>query len=359
MKEKNITFETVKPKNTKAFRTAYDTYQHLENPSIYKNPEQEKNCVSYYPFGMTMSGLSFIDVDDEDKNLYLFNGKELQTEFGYENYDYGARHFDAQLGRWHVIDPMAESYYSQSPYHFSGNNPIYFVDNNGMNYDGYIVDEYGKIERVDNTGGDKYDVLYTKKDYEKEKESGETNEYGNPEPENSVTVNDTDILPNLSEVNDKGNSISKSHSTGSIDDVFKVFKFAADNTSAEWGLARYKENNTNKYAIFTNHCTSSISSPQDYGLKNTIAFVHSHPNAMANEYDELMSMGGERRWDTGQWQRYLNSDWGHKASGYRPFEFYTYFKKSNRLYHISKKRLTLVKTVNDHKGFYFGVLNHR
>jgi hypothetical protein len=42
--------------------------------------------------------------------------------------------YDVALGRWHVMDPLAEEYYSQSSFHFSGNNPLVFLDANGMNY---------------------------------------------------------------------------------------------------------------------------------------------------------------------------------------------------------------------------------
>ncbi len=83
-------------------------------------------ALAYYPFGMTMTS------DGNQNNLYRYNGKELQE--GTDWYDYGARFYDPQLGRWHSVDPLAESYVSQSPYHFSGNNPIKFVDLNGMNY---------------------------------------------------------------------------------------------------------------------------------------------------------------------------------------------------------------------------------
>ncbi len=84
--------------------------------------EQE---TEYYPFGSMFADNSL------DKNKYLYNGKELQDEF-FENYDYGARFYDPALGRWHSVDPSAETYYSWSPYNYTLNNPIIYIDPNGQ-----------------------------------------------------------------------------------------------------------------------------------------------------------------------------------------------------------------------------------
>ena len=81
----------------------------------------------YYAFGGLMSTSSRQSVQP-----YKYNGKELDRKGGLDWYDYGARYYDAALGRWHVVDPMSEKYYGVSPYLYCANNPILLVDPNGM-----------------------------------------------------------------------------------------------------------------------------------------------------------------------------------------------------------------------------------
>ncbi|BEV06243.1 RHS repeat-associated core domain-containing protein [Chryseobacterium gambrini] len=82
----------------------------------------------YYPFGMNhlKSGNSFFG-SSSYKN-YKYNGKELQ-ETGM--YDYGARFYMPDIGRWGVIDPLAEKYRRHSVYNYAVNNPIRFIDPDG------------------------------------------------------------------------------------------------------------------------------------------------------------------------------------------------------------------------------------
>lgn len=82
-----------------------------------------------------------------NSNFYKYNGKELQEEFDLNLYDYGARNYDASLGRWMSIDNLAEKYISNSPYHYADNNPVknYDVDGNWFTDDAYTQRTVGRM----------------------------------------------------------------------------------------------------------------------------------------------------------------------------------------------------------------------
>ena len=83
----------------------------------------------YYPFGM-----SFANDVNPSAQPYKYTGKEADQMHGLNLYDYSARYHDPALGRFTTIDPLAEKYYSISPYVYCMNNPIRFIDPDGREF---------------------------------------------------------------------------------------------------------------------------------------------------------------------------------------------------------------------------------
>lgn len=87
---------------------------------------EAEGVTNYYPFGLMHNAQTH---SFDNAYQYKYNGKELQ-ESGM--YDYGARFYMPDIGRWGVVDPLAEVYRRHSPYNYVVNNPIRFIDPDGM-----------------------------------------------------------------------------------------------------------------------------------------------------------------------------------------------------------------------------------
>ncbi|HTI91719.1 MAG TPA: SpvB/TcaC N-terminal domain-containing protein [Puia sp.] len=101
-----------------------EVYQHLE----------------YFAFGET-----FVEEHSNTERVpYLFNGKELDQETGL--YYYGARYYDPRTSIWQSVDPMAEKMAGWSPYNYGFNNPIRFIDPEGLRpSDIIVIDKQGNL----------------------------------------------------------------------------------------------------------------------------------------------------------------------------------------------------------------------
>ena len=85
-----------------------------------------KQVNHYYPYGAL-----FAESTNGNVQPYKYNGKELDRMHGLDWYDHGARHNDAAIGRWHVMDPLCEKYYDVSPYAYCAGDPVNAIDPDG------------------------------------------------------------------------------------------------------------------------------------------------------------------------------------------------------------------------------------
>ena len=195
---------------------------HLGNTRVVLMEEDTGTLVPlqqnhYYPFGMLNPSLSTSNSLGALKdNRYLYNGKELQDDFGLDWYDYGARFYDAQIGRWHSVDPLAEAYISWTPYQYVRNNPIRRIDPNGMWDDEYYSSLNGKL--LGNDGSSTNDMrLIADKDYKRISNTygGSTGSEATVELQNSSNVISFDgskIQSDVQSVADNSRSTKLEHS---------------------------------------------------------------------------------------------------------------------------------------------------
>ena len=109
------------------YRYHYFLKDHEGNVRVVADGNGNKEQVNhYYPFGSL-----FTEGMNANMQPYKYNGKELERMNGIDWYNYGARHYDATIGRWMTLDPLCEKYYSISPYAYCANNPINAIDLDG------------------------------------------------------------------------------------------------------------------------------------------------------------------------------------------------------------------------------------
>ncbi|GHN02519.1 hypothetical protein WSM22_40080 [Cytophagales bacterium WSM2-2] len=113
----------------------YLTDVYFDDITMARTPSLIVSTSDYTPFGLSYrKGQAQGSV--EQSNLY--NAKELQDELALNWYDFGARMYMPEIGRWGVVDPLAEKNRRWSPYTYAMNNPVRFIDPDGMDPDDVV-----------------------------------------------------------------------------------------------------------------------------------------------------------------------------------------------------------------------------
>lgn len=107
-------------------------FSDLNNDGVINGSTEILQEGEYYPFGMNIECPNFnYNNATYTTDKYQFNNKELNTDFNLNLSDYGARWYDASIGRWWSVDPLADKTPGWSTYAYTLNNPILMIDPDG------------------------------------------------------------------------------------------------------------------------------------------------------------------------------------------------------------------------------------
>jgi RHS repeat-associated protein len=329
-----------------SYKYIYQYKDHLGNIRLSYDKTlaiQEEN--NYYPFGLKHMGYNNNPSSTNDALKYKYNGKELQDELGLNMYDYGARNYDPALGRWMNIDPLAEKKFDFTPYRYAYNNPMKFIDPDGMLEDDYGVDQDGNFQLLKRTN-DNFDRVYA---IDSKGNKKDTDGNKKVDDKDSVTVakgivnqmtEDKPIIKVDGELKAPSSATSENNKK-TESNYSNLFKFVADNTRVEFGLTFYKSGNQSKVSLSTLHDIGFTFSPGLFGIdnpnKNVIRNYHSHPGINPNRDSEIFSIQG----NTG------NSDYGHSYDENRTYPNYIYFPNSSKLYNVTPTTINYIKNINN------------
>jgi len=212
---------------------------------------------------------------------YLFGGKEFDRKFEVNTYDFGARRLDGTRGGWDTVDPKAEEFYSNSPYAYCANNPLKYIDPNGLdvweiNNQGEIINQIedeiqDAFYMVSKDADGNYQRTYTTDDEGNKQYNSISFEYG--------TV--TSVKEDRVKTDAGGQTLTMFNIKGD-DKAIRLFEFMANpevTTKVEWSHDKIGTEKSEKNIVGTMHHASKTA--QGYYLMEKGYTIrednHSHP----------------------------------------------------------------------------------
>ncbi len=102
---------------------------HWDDFTVYHGKTNVVSMQDYYPFGLTFN--ESVRVASKEQR-FKYNGFEYMDDLGFNLFDYQARYYDPELGRFIQVDPLTEAMRRWTPYAYAFNNPVRFIDPDGM-----------------------------------------------------------------------------------------------------------------------------------------------------------------------------------------------------------------------------------
>jgi RHS repeat-associated protein len=225
------------------------------NPNYLSQNEliTDRSGNPYQYFHYSTWGESFAQAEATQGSFsssYRFNAKELDQETG--NYYYGARYYHPKWSVWLSVDPLASKYPSMSPFVFTGNNPLSYIDPDGndivvvINHDG--AQGYGHMGML--VGNDEDGWVYMSKDGRvRDPETGEKDGTMLTGGESIVTIQEFE----------KGKSLEEVLKTVGVSDGYdEALHFSTDSETDATATTAFNESAESKYNVFTANCSHAV-----------------------------------------------------------------------------------------------------